>query len=197
VAAASICALVAASGSPAAATATRKHPSRAAPECRDSNVRSRYFGTQEGAGSDFGGFVVWNTSADPCRLATRGTITPVLPSSAGAILHFTFHKRLVLSARAPRPRNGYPPQHAVEASFSISGEYRDGTGPHGLCSRRHEVVPTRWLLRDGSVHLSIHNGAAEPRSEIPDGSNPSSGRKPQPVESCGNEFHLGYAGRYG
>jgi hypothetical protein len=156
----------------------------------------RYFGTQEGAGSDFGGFVIWDVSGRPCRLTKYGTITPSFVSGSGRPFRFRLDPPIVLSARATEPHEGGAPRGVVEASFSMSGEYRDGAGPRGLCSRRHEVVPARWLFRDGTLRLSVANGRPESRSMIPDGAHPSSGLQPQPVEACGHHFRLAYVGRY-
>jgi hypothetical protein len=155
-----------------------------------------YQGTQEGAGSDFGGVIVWNRSPDACRVGKTGTITPSYAHRDGAALRFRLSRALTLTANGPKPRLGYPPRHAVEASFDISGEYRDGPGPHGLCDRAHEVVPKRWILRDGRVDLSIRNGPSEPRREIPDGSHPYGSGGTQPVEACGGGFRVAYADRW-
>lgn len=187
-------------GAPAAHTAASTVRSQPTPPCHDAQLRHRYSGTTAGAGSDFGGIGIWNVSGRPCVLARHLTITPVLPTRIGRALARTMAAGLVLSADAPRPRNPTPlPRHVTEAAIDVSGEYRDGAGPRGLCSRRHEVVPLRWDFRDGAVHFTIRNGAAnEPRSTYPDGAHPYSGRQPQPIETCvGNGFYFAYAGRAG
>lgn len=166
------------------------------PPCRNRQVRARYFGTEAGAGSDFGGFVVWDPSVAPCRLARTGTITPIMRRGPGRELRIRLETGRVLSARSAPPTGDHRP-HSVEASFTISGEYRDGPGPRGLCDRHHEVVPRYWRFRDGKVHRLIRNGPSEPRRDLPDGAHPYGSGGTQPVEGCGSRFLLAHAGRSG
>jgi hypothetical protein len=112
-------------------------------------------------------------------------------------MRFRLAPTLVLSPHAPRPTVGQSAEPAVEESFTVGGEYRDGPGPRGLCSRRHEVVPTRWLYRDATVRASIRNGPVELHRRIPDGAHPFGCGGTQPTESCGHGFQLAFAGRWG
>jgi hypothetical protein len=117
-------------------------------------------------------------------------------------MRFRMSSALVLSAKAPRPDLGHPPARAVEAAFTVTGEYRDGPGPGGLCDRRHEVVPKSWLIRDGAVVLTIRNGPPEPFQDLPDGADPMGAGGIQPVEACDRNFQqdgfqMADAGRWG
>lgn len=184
---------------PTATSATRpvlSPPTVVSAPCRSTAVRFRYLGTQLGAGNDFGTIVLWNASAMPCRFARSGSVTAIPGDGSGA-MHFELKHALSLPARSPQPQvGGHLPQGVVEFAITIRGEYRDGPGPNGLCSRPHEVVPRRWLLRSGAVRLVIPNGPREPIRQLPDGAHPYGGGGVQPIESCGGGFSLGFAGRW-
>ncbi|HVT65478.1 MAG TPA: hypothetical protein VHD81_10005 [Mycobacteriales bacterium] len=169
----------------------------AAGQCARADLAVTFVGRQLGAGSDFGTFVIRDTSPAACRLTRNGTITPVVGKRAGGPIRFAFGRPLVLSPDAPVPRvGGNLPRQVVEAGLTVRGEYRDGPGPNGLCSRRHEVVPSRWLIDIGAVHLAIANGPHEPFHNLPDGARPYGGGGIQPVESCDSGFSIGFAGRW-
>jgi hypothetical protein len=65
-----------------------------------------------------------------------------------------------------------------------------------LCSRRHEDVPIRWVIRLGRVHLSVPNGPSEKFGKLPDGAHPYGGGGVQPEESCGHGFSVAFADQW-
>jgi hypothetical protein len=59
------------------------------------------------------------------------------------------------------------------------------------------VVPSRWLIDVGEVHIAVANGPHEPFNQVPDGAHPYGGAGIQPVESCGYGFSIGFSDRWG
>jgi hypothetical protein len=135
---------------------------RNAPSCVRAQLALSYRGGGFGAGNDFGGIIISNTSARPCRLTGRARLTGL--SSQGRPVTNTVAARIglpgVLSPlAAPIPPHASPPPGELVYRWNLDAEYRDGPASidRGYCQSLW-VIPATWrLVLPGAASFTIGN----------------------------------------
>ena len=134
---------------------------RAAPACLRSQLTLTYRGGGFGAGNDFGGIIIRDTSPRPCRLTGRARVTGL--GAHGRPVTNTVAARItspgVLSPRAaPIPAHAGPPAGELAYDWGLAAEYRDGPAgvDRGYCQPLW-VIPAAWRVSLGGGTVIVRN----------------------------------------
>ena len=118
--------------------------------CHHAQLRVRYRAGGFGAGQDFGGLIVSDAGAGPCRLAGRVRVTGLGPRGRPVTNTATawISPPGVLSPRAaPIPAHASPPPGELVYYWMLAAECRDG--PPAVDGRYCQplwVIPAAWRV---------------------------------------------------